>query len=187
MPKIIKDILRKSFKIFIKVFRKTKLILEKKKFIKSIKKTNHKVAIFDIDNTIADTWPKFISSINNLDAWKTVKIFDGVKKIIVDYISNDYKIYFLSARPLKVKNLTREWLEKNGLPTDNLYLTEEAVFKISFLKDINKKICYYDDLSSKTETGKTEFYDDVIRFVKNKPNITYYDYYYILEYQWMVL
>ncbi len=187
MCRLLRKIVIKNYHVFKKIKNQLRLSIERKKFLKSIKKTNKQIVVFDIDNTIADTWPEFIFSDNCKEVWKKVRVFDGVKKIVDEYFLHGYKIFFLTARPFEVKNLTKKWLNSNGLPSNNLFMTIEAKYKEWFLRDTIKKIIYFDDLTSKTETGNTEFYDDIILFLRNKKNITYYDYFYILEHQWMVI
>lgn len=149
--------------------------LRKRFFIKS-------VVIFDIDNTIADTWPSLLYKMDQATRLMNLPVFNGMASVVksVNRIHTT-KVIFLSHRPKKMTEVTKEWLKKNCLysETSDIFLVSNVEHKYFFLKKISKlagkNITYYDDLSYHHELGSIKFYEKVIRKVKKLP-ITYIGY-----------
>ena len=76
------------------------------KFILLVNKEAEKIYIFDIDNTIANTWPSFLQSYETLEErLSSLAVFHKMREHILDISS---KVIFLTARPY---NLTFTWLK----------------------------------------------------------------------------
>jgi hypothetical protein len=148
-----------------------------------------KVSVFDIDNTIADTWPSLLNA-NLFDQKSEVKrylslpILSSFYPIIKSIVSkDDTTILFLSARSSNMYLVTKEWLKDKQLWNNraNLIIVQTPNDKLKYLSELSLKISnveYYDDLSYNHENGEVLFYSSVIEKVK-KMNIHYYDYSYI--------
>lgn len=150
-------------------------------YFKFHKKT---IVVFDIDNTICDTWPLFIDDESHTSkVWATAKPFENMISIILSYQRDGFEIIYLSARPLSAKKLTKKWLIDNKLPYKNIYLTSTADKKIQFLSSLKNNFDYYDDLSYNSELGNVKFYYDVIDFVQKRENIQYFGYYELLSFK----
>jgi hypothetical protein len=165
------------------------LFLSRKIVNKILKAKPEKVFVFDIDNTIADTWPSLINA-NLFDHKSEVRrylslpILSSFYPIIKTIVSkDDTMILFLSARSSNMYHVTKQWLMVNQLWNNraNLIIVQTPNDKLRYLSELSSKIPnveYYDDLSYNHEKGEVLFYSEVIEKVK-KMNITYFDYYYI--------
>ena len=72
------------------------------------------LVVFDIDNTVADTWPTLVD--NHQSSWNrlsSLKAFEGVVNLIRDFSISGEKVIFISARDNRFHFLTRKWLVKN--------------------------------------------------------------------------
>ena len=171
MKKLILKILKKIRKLFFNFF------ISIDSFLFLIRFKNSKLVIFDIDNTLCDTWPLFKNKeLSNKNRWKQAKPFQSMIELVSTYKTKEFIIVYLSARPLNSKKLTRTWLKSYGLPNKNIYTSITAENKMLYLKKLNQKFDYYDDLTHGTEHGEIKYYNKVMDFVKAKPNINYYDY-----------
>lgn len=148
------------------------------------------IYIFDIDNTICDTWKSLPRKktkdlqyiINENKRIYDLNIFAPMQKYIQD-LKSDKKniILFLSMRPIYLLFNTIKYMNKNRIRTkfSQVLLVNEIRDKIIVLKIINKlfkaKVIYYDDLSYNHEYGKILFYNDIIEEIK-KIDIVYYGY-----------
>ncbi len=155
-------------------------------------KSQRKIIVIDIDNTIADTWPSLLNSEthqNEFDRYFGLKPFLKVKEIIEINSKESKVIYlFLSARPIKFYHITNSWLiNKFNFNYDFLlYLVPEAKNKVAYLSILsffNFKITYIDDLSYNHENYMVKYYEPVLSYVKKKSNIKYIGYNEILKYQ----
>ena len=143
---------------------------------------NSKIVIFDIDNTICETWPSLLNpNINNKERWRSLVPYDRISKLILTYHLEGFEVIYLTARPWSSYFVTKKWLKEYNLPFKNVVITLKAEYKIYFLKVLKQEYSYFDDLSYNTEKGQVKFYMDVINFVKEKSNITYYGYDYLLR------
>jgi len=135
--------------------------------------------IFDLDNTLAHTYP-------NLHQSNTAKMYEDLPthKRLVDLANKtlaDNKSFFvvLSARDYKYKTATKAWLNKHLDKKDvPLFLVPKAKDKLPYLdKAVSsfETVTYYDDLSYNQENDNIQFYDSVIRAV-NKMPLTYFGY-----------
>ena len=116
----------------------------------------------EIDYTYDYFW-KYISSSYSQERWESIlenfnffrgDFYDGASEMLNEY-SNYYDIFYLTSRPEKAYQLTREQLDKYRFPNpDNLIITKNKVDVISdvqpdyFVED-NKK--YISDLYDLTQ------------------------------------
>lgn len=134
-----------------------------------------RVFIFDIDNTIADTWysfnvPYFKNSQHRLSS---LPIFIRMRRLIdILYKNPNTLVLFLTARSLLDYQTTYNWLKSQGFPLkySNLFIVNSPKFKVRILKALeNQKlnVYYIDDLSYNQENGEIKFYDsDINEIIK---------------------
>lgn len=88
------------------------------------------VVVCDLDSTIADTrhrW-EFVPTPENGLTWTDYATRCGADSVIepiaalVRLLAQNHDIYFLSGRPVVVIEETAEWLIRNRLPTDGIFL-----------------------------------------------------------------
>ncbi len=119
------------------------------------------IYIFDIDNTIANTYgQKYLTAVNDFP--EMIKLVKEKRK--------EGMVYFLSARNIITYSSTKQWLQKRGFntPEYELIFVTEPSKKIKILTDaINKglQVEYYDDLCYNHENGNIKKYDNVIKAV----------------------
>jgi len=147
-------------------------------------KNGQKICIFDIDNTIADTWPSFNLKYKNTSSrLSNLKPFTNMLDLIKSYYHNNYTIVFITARDYRYYFTTKNWLKKHNIYKSNLILVQDVEDKIYFLDKIRSECIYYDDLSFNHENGIVKYYERCIQKVKNMKNIKYHDYKSIIEIQ----
>jgi hypothetical protein len=165
-------------------------LLRKAVYGKIRKKSFDQIFVFDLDNTIVNTWygynldegaPKFLSFFS---IYKKAKAYPEMINLINSINSNNNIVIFLTARNSIFFRSTKIWLE-NQLSIDNynLILVNSASRKLRILESLSKmgKVNYYDDLSYGHEFGKVVFYEKMIKQVKALP-IQYFDYEYISKF-----
>lgn len=120
------------------------------------------LVIFDIDNTIADTWPSLKSKYNSeRDRLSTLPIFDGVKKVLLRHSNEGNSIVYMTARDFRTYFITKRWLKLNGINFGSVIIVSKPSVKINLIKKINRRVVYYDDLSYGHETGRVAFYPEI--------------------------
>ena len=144
-----------------------------------------KIIIFDIDNTIADTWPthngKFKSEYVRL---VSIPVFDKIIKIANKHILNGERVVFLTARDYKYYFVTLKWLSEIGFPSANLVMVSKPSEKINLLKSIQtKNVILYDDMSYNHERGLVKFYTKEINEVLKMKNVEYFGYDFLIKLQ----
>ena len=149
------------------------------KLLKYEKTKNNVVYIFDLDNTLADTWPTLKADFkSDYDRILNIEPISNIVDIFNEFNTNKKDVYILSARSYDKYFVTRCWLKRNTnfRKFNRLILVPNVRDKLTMLRKINifyKKIHYYDDLSYNQENGETLFYQDVIEDVKNIVNKYY--------------
>lgn len=148
-----------------------------------------KTYIFDIDNTLCDTWPT-LSTVNGswlyrffTEAWRIsfIPCFDNMMtcaRVRNRRISSE--VYFLSARHWSLWPMTYIYLIRHVgyFSPSRLALVPSASRKIQkferFMRLKAGPLVVIDDLSFNTENGKTLYYLEVIQFLKtNADRIRY--------------
>lgn len=103
-----------------------------------------KAFIFDIDGTLAQ-----ISDRSPYD-WNLVEndtVIEPVKQMLLDLKSAPYSIIIMSGRDGRSEEPTKKWLEKNGIPYDELLMREpednrkDSIIKLELFNKV--KLDYY--------------------------------------------
>lgn len=138
----------------------------------------NRIIIFDIDNTVADTWPSLLKkNINEKERLSNLRPFKSVVKLILNYNKKGERIIFMSARNYKFYNTTKSWIKANCIEHFSLILVSNVYEKLKLLKIFkNKNITFYDDLSHSHEKGVILFYDDVLKELKELNHVKYFGY-----------
>ncbi|AZJ35030.1 hypothetical protein D6T69_05640 [Tenacibaculum singaporense] len=158
-----KSLIVKLIKLFYHFITRVKL---KYKF----RESNNSTYIFDLDNTLYNTWPYLKENKGAL--YLEIPIFEGMKNVIYS-LPKDSKLCFLTARNLKFYFQTKKRLELdfNSLDYD-LIIVDNTIDKIRYLKFFVEKsdnVFYYDDLSYNHENGTVKYYLDTIKEVEKLP------------------
>lgn len=135
--------------------------------------------IFDLDNTLADTFPHLKS--NKLSkVYMEVPIHCGMTNILKECLLSEKRVIILSARSYKFYIITKSWVKLNLFQKKKipLFLVTHADDKLPYLikaLEYTNRITYYDDLSYNHENGNVKFYSSVIKKI-NKLPINYIGY-----------
>lgn len=143
------------------------------------------IVVFDIDNTLADTWPSFLKGYKSEgERLKSIPPFPGVVNLVDEYYSSKRQILFLTARDYRYYFLTHSWLKNNINCGFTLLMVSHPQEKIKVLNCLSGcSVDYVDDLTHSHETGEVKYYSDVIEQVKRIPHVKYYDYDFIKRLQ----
>lgn len=145
-----------------------------------IKGQQKEIYVFDLDNTLANTWPSLCVSFFPSESYryKSLSVFINMRKLILK-LSKDKTILFLSSRSILVYPETLHWLKGMELNVgfSNLILVHHPQGKVSILKHLAMKyrVKYIDDLSYGQENGVVKYYSDIISDVK-KMKVIYFGY-----------
>ena len=143
------------------------------------------IAVFDIDNTLADTWPSFLKEYKaDGDRLNSLIPFSSMIELIYSYSRLGHHVMFLTARDYRYYFLTKSWLERYVKCGFSLVMVSRPSEKVRILESFSGcNIDFYDDLSHSHETGMVKYYSGDIQDVKNISNVRYFDYEYILKIQ----
>lgn len=136
---------------------------------------NKQVCVFDLDNTIYNTWPELMNK-SRITSYKDIAIFNNMQTVVNKrYLESN--IIFLTARNIKFYMQTF-YILKRDFPNIKftLIFVENTTDKLFYLDFLNKKsmiLSYYDDLSYNHENNNILYYNKVIDSVK-KMNINYF-------------
>lgn len=145
------------------------------------------IYIFDIDNTIADTWPSLIVKYHNEKSrLLNLPFFQKIKEILLRLDSDkNVKLIFMTARHYRYFFITYRWLKNLGLSVNykDVIIVSNPAEKLWLLKRIktNKLVYYFDDLSYNHENGEIKFYHQEIKDLENLPFICHIGYHKIKE------
>jgi hypothetical protein len=149
---------------------------------KSVLSVKDRIVVFDIDNTIGDTWPTLNRDYESESCrYLNIDVFPSVRKLLESYVAAGFHIVFLSARPFRSFYITKKWLKENDITCYTLILVPTAQCKLKYLSSISRETDYFDDLSWNHENGDVRFYTDVIDEVKRMRFVKHYDYEYLLR------
>lgn len=151
-----------------------------RKFDALLEKTGHrKLYIFDIDNTLADTWPcYYIPFPTYAQRLLSLPAFMGMRKVIKQVQDAGYPYLFITARNRSAAPATISWLNSIGLQAtaDTVIIVSNAAQKITLIKKALQQqigIEYYDDLSYNHENGEVKLYEAAIRQISGLPVVYY--------------
>lgn len=139
-------------------------------YLKSISHSSGELVVFDLDNTLADTFPYLLNG-NLKQVYLNLPAHIGMLKIVDEYIKLNKSVIIISAREYRHYFITKSWVKqkiksKKRIP---VFLVPNAIDKLPYLHKASKaisNITYYDDLSYNHENGKVMFYTDVIERVR---------------------
>lgn len=144
--------------------------------------------IFDIDNTIGNTYPtlnqKFATDKERI---LSVAPFERMKNLVVALQqSKSRKVLFMTSRSYLQWILTCDWLIQNHIPASlfDVIIVNSPAEKIRLISSIcprQKKITYIDDHSWNHENGQVKFYEPDKLAAENLP-IRYIGYKTILRF-----
>lgn len=134
------------------------------------------IKVFDIDNTIANTWPNLKASRFKHFMYLNLKPLKRILMIANRVNPLKERLVFISAREHRYYLVTYWWLKKHVKQDFVLILVHSSEDKIRYLNLIDKPIHYFDDLSYNHENGEVFFYDRVIAEVQKNSNIVHYGY-----------
>lgn len=159
-------------RVFLFSFYLIYLTVTKKSFFKSLNR-NKKNYIFDIDNTVANTWPTL-----NLE-WKSeverLSQIRPIEKIILEikFLEKSNNIIYLTARDFRFKDVTVNWLRNQGLYANykNVYLVPNPTIKYKWLRaiGIHYDVVFIDDMSYNHENGIVKYYESIINKIIKLP------------------
>jgi len=144
------------------------------------------IAIFDIDNTLADSWPTYcMNFISQKERLIHIKPFPRMTQVVQDYYLKGALVFFISARRYRDYRVTRQWLINQKIYRGNLIIVNSPEEKLKFLRLASQygAVDYYDDLSYNHENGEVKFYETCIRKVCMIPSVRYFDYHQIRKLQ----
>ena len=172
----IKYIFNKLFRLIYLFFLRIDILFLKK---------NNETIVYDIDNTLANTWPTIqtktkASFSNERNRLSSLKLVPHAKDLVNYSKSNFGQIIFLTARNPKYYFITKKWLKKKfGDMKFKLILVPNVNLKINYWNKLHKlsnRLVVLDDLSYNHENNLIKFYNNEINFLKSKKNIEYFDY-----------
>lgn len=150
-----------------------------------LRKSNSKIFIVDLDNTLADTWPQRL----NMDSfnWHNMPVHESVLNFVKEYEQiNKLEVVVISARPLSAKRSTRLWLNRiAGLEKTRFFLTPDADSKFKYIvlaKRLGKLGAVIDDCSHSHEFGTTLFHQNLIQKIRSL-DIEFFDYQFLSKLQ----
>ncbi len=132
--------------------------------------------IVDIDNTLAHTWPSLNEKHGSeKERMLSLPPLNGMCEKVRAASPASAEVLFVSVRPYGMYFVTRKWLRAQRLPVNfsNLVLVQDPSDKLELIRlalsGSRRTVEYYDDLSYHHETGRTEFYENIINAVKALP------------------
>lgn len=147
------------------------------KFIESNSENNHLI-IFDLDNTLAHTYPNLGAS-DTHRMYRTLPPHKNMLDLVNKTFNSGTTCIILTARDYKYKSDTEYWLYRyinsEYIP---FFIVPAAKDKLNYLeRAVSKfnKVTYYDDLSYNHEHGEVKYYENEINKVKTL-DITYIGY-----------
>jgi len=137
----------------------------------------HEAVIFDLDNTLVDTYP-LLNRMSLSEVFRNAKVHPVMVSLLKDFSKKDIKIYILTSRKINYYYITKFFLIENCMENVPFFLVSKPIEKIKFLKSATRvfhKVTYYDDLSFNHENGEVKFYQDIINEIHKLP-VSYFGY-----------
>ena len=152
------------------------------KYWVNIKSKNKTLYIFDLDNTLINTYP-LLNKMSLSKVFNNAELHTGMVNLFLNLKSNNNDLIILTSRNYKYYFNTSKFIKKKFSNSSPFYLVSHPVKKIIFIKYAVSKfvnVNYYDDLSYNHEYGEIKFYSDVIEELKHLP-VNYFGYHEILK------
>ena len=133
---------------------------------------NKSLYIFDIDNTIGNTYPTLTFQYqSDTERLLSIPFFPQMKNLLNSLLkSPSRKVIFLTSRSYLNWDTTHQWLTQNGIlaAKSDIIIVSSPAQKIDFINKIlprNKPVTVIDDLSYNHENGQVKFYDTEIQLI----------------------
>lgn len=156
--------------------------------IVSWKNRNKSIYIFDLDNTLGDTFPTLVNrNPNEIERLKHIKPFARVCSLAKNIAHSPSRVVFvLTARQFSTRQVTIEWVKQAGIliPENQIFLVLSPMQKVWLLRvaiHFCKRITFIDDMSFNHEKGEVKYYQDAIKNVPKR--VRYIGYSTILNFQ----
>jgi hypothetical protein len=127
------------------------------------------IYIFDLDNTLGDTYPTLIHrNPNELQRLAQIKAFPRMCSLANRVAQSPSRVVFvLTARQYSTQKITEQWIANAGIdiPASHIFIVLSPMQKIILLKWIAwfcPRITFIDDMSYNLEKGEVKFYDKAI-------------------------
>ncbi|MCW5907694.1 MAG: hypothetical protein KIS94_07545 [Chitinophagales bacterium] len=134
------------------------------------------IFIFDIDNTIAHTYPSLLNQYNSeAERHLSLQVFPSMQQLTSAIERSPSRcVLFLTARSYKMYRPTLQWLQQNGFPAakQNVVVVPDAKTKLRYIESVlplQPKLWLIDDMSYHHEHGEVKFYDNEIRLLLKMP------------------
>ena len=128
--------------------------------------------IFDIDNTVGNTFPTLQRESNTeRERLVSIEMFPRMKYLIKDLQkSPSRKVIFVTARSYKAWGITQKWFLKNEVPVSllDIIIVSTLAEKVKLLTKIlpaHKPVTFVDDMSWNHEKGEVKFYENEIQLI----------------------
>ena len=132
--------------------------------------------VFDLDNTLGDTYPTLIKTYSSeKERLLSIPVFPKLKRVVQMLMqSPSRQVVFLTARSYKVWFTTQQWLQQNGIDASlcNIVIVQKPMDKIELLQKIlprNKTVYLIDDMTWNHEKGDMKFYETEIQLLSKLP------------------
>jgi len=145
-----------------------------------------RIFIFDIDNTLANTWPSLTYNINSRkERLSGLSVFINMRFLIRQIIQDKKnKVIFLTSRNNYDLFVTCNWLRSVGINCSifDVIIVGNPKTKIRYIKSVvrfyNQQLIYIDDLTYNHERGNMKKYS-FVKDIYSLP-IQYFGYKFIL-------
>jgi len=134
------------------------------------------IFIFDIDNTIAHTYPSLsLSFPSEKHRHLSLEAFPNMQHLTRAIANSPTRaLVFLTARSYKMYKPTLEWLGLNQFPasTSNVIIVPSAADKIKYVEmavSKGRKVWMVDDMTFNHENGAVKFYENEIELLLKMP------------------
>lgn len=134
------------------------------------------IFIFDIDNTIAHTYPSLLGQYpSEAKRHLSLQAFLPMQQLVSAIACSPSRcVVFLTARSYKMYQPTLQWLRQNGFPASkhNVVIVPDAKTKLRYIEGVlplQPKLWLIDDMSYHHEYGEVKFYDNEIQLLLKMP------------------
>lgn len=149
-------------------------------FFLRFRNSTRTIVVFDLDNTLADTWPSLLKCDEVVKGERarllSLKIFDSIRECLLLHLRKGDDVVIVTVRRYRFYFVTRLWLNNNGLNGIPVFLVRRPADKVDLIRRLDSKVIVYDDLSHSHEKGAAKYYEEEIRFFSESKNIEYYGY-----------
>lgn len=154
--------------------------IEYVRFFLNYRRLDETLVVFDIDNTLANTWPTLLSFAGrHSERLLRLEVFSDVKSLLLSYRCRGYRVVIVTARNYGSYFTTKKWLVDNGMGGFALYVVRTPLDKVALIRCVRTRVVFYDDMSYGHESGTVKFYDDEIKLLTGMGNVMYYGYDYL--------